>query len=427
MNVKSFAWMVFLFFLVLPLFCRAETRYGLELSDIVLTQENIYDTETLADFGKKERNNTVVVSPFLEYTPSDKLSVYLQSDLFWVHYFETHEDEADADLSSAFVGYQGKMARVFAGFQPFSIGRGFILDDSTPGLALDFDFKGSSGLSLRAAHVEGASTVYAASVHTEPGLFENIELFGAVYHDTDDITASLLDAFYVWNSLLWGTRVAPLTSSHGDLYYLGVGADVFVGNFFIKASGILQKGTLTFATETPKMTRDIDFTSFLTDLEISRNISDTWSVSGLLFIRSGGRSESDKLENHTFVTPKPMGYRPQVFSNDQFGPYLNESGFYSQGIVIPGLVSPGLSLSWTPVEKLMLKTTLTLLYPYSEPGDGASFYGWEGDFSLSYSFAKRWDILAEAGYFRHGDFFIDDNGNTPDPSIRVLAGVKVSY
>ena len=67
------------------------------------------------------------------------------------------------------------------------------------------------------------------------------------------------------------------------------------------------------------------------------------------------------------------------------------------------------------------------MYPYSEPGDGASFYGWEWDFSLSYAFAKRWECLAEAGYFEHGDFFADEQGKTPGPSTRVMAGIQVSY
>jgi len=122
-----------------------------------------------------------------------------------------------------------------------------------------------------------------------------------------------------------------------------------------------------------------------------------------------------------------MSYRTQIFSNDQFGPYQNESGFYSQGIVMPGLISPAISLTWAPRENLMFKTVYSLLYPYSKPGDGASFYGWEWDWSFSYTMGKRWELIGEACYFKHGDFFKDEQGHTPEPIRRILTGINVSF
>lgn len=426
MKNRVFSCLITLLFLVFSTSLYGETRFGLELSDHVLSQKNIYDTDSLNDFSKDEINNTVIVSPYLEYTPLKKISAFVMADLSWEHAFETDEDEGDADLTSAFVCYQGSPAIVYAGVQPFSIGRGFIFNDNTPGLSLDKTLSNTTQVNVKAAHVKGSSTLYSFNLGFEPGLFEKVEMFGAIYHDSNDTTASLLDAFYVWKTL-WTTRIIPLTSSRGDLYYAGLGADIFVGDFFVKATGVVQKGTLTFTTENPEISRDVDFSSYLADVEISRNLSDRWSMSGIFFLRTGGRSESDKLENHTFVTPRPMSYRTQIFSNDQFGPYQNESGFYSQGIVMPGLIAPALSLTWTPRENLMFKTTTSLLYPYSEPGDGASFYGWEWDMSLSYTIGKHWQFIGEAGYFKHGDVFKDEQGQTPEPISRFLTGIHVSF
>lgn len=429
MKNRVFSFLITVFILLPSTHLYGEVRYGFELSDHILSQTNIYDTESLADFSKNEWSNTLTLSPSLECSvkkSSHRLSAYVLADFSWTHSFDPKDDEGDADLSNAFLCYQRGNASLYAGVQPFSIGRGFIMDDNTPGLSLDVKLSKTSDISLKAAHVEGASTLYAANLTFEPGLFEKIEIFGALYHDSDDTTASLLDAFYVYRTL-WVTRILPLSSSRGDLFYAGIGADIFVGDFFVRATGIIQGGDLTFSTQDPEITRDVDFNSCLVDVEVSRNISPAWSVSGIFFLRSGGKSEAGDSENHTFVTPRPMNYRTQVFSNDQFGPYLNESGFYSQGIVIPGLVAPAASLTWTPRDNLMVKTLISLLYPYNEPGDGSSFYGWEWDMTVSCTFGKRWELFGEAGYFDHGDFFKDGQGSTPDPSSRFLTGFKVTY
>lgn len=426
MKNSVFSCLITVFILVFSAQLYGETRFGLELSDHILSQKNVYDTDTLSDFSKEELSNTVIVSPYLEYMPLKKISAFAMADFSWEHSFETDDDDVDVDLSNAFICYQGNPARVYAGLQPLSIGRGFIFNDNTPGLSLYMSLSNTSDISLKAAHVKGSSTLYSFNLGFEPGMFEKIEIFGAVYHDSNNTTASLLDALYVGNTL-WTTRIVPLTSSHGDLYYAGFGADIFVGDFFVKATGIIQKGALTFSTENPKLSRDVDFNSYLADVEISRNFSDTWSISGIFFLRTGGRSEYDKTENHTFVTPRPMSYRTQIFSNDQFGPYMNESGFYSQGIVIPGLISPAISVTWTPKENLMFKTVYALLYPHSEPDDGASFYGWEWDMAVSYTLDKRWELIGEAGFLKHGDFFKDEQGQTPEPISRFLTGINVSF
>lgn len=282
MKNSVFSCLITLLILVFSTSLYGETRFGLELSDHILSQKNIYDTDSLNDFSKDEINNTVIVSPYLECTPLKNISTFVMADLSWEHAFETDEDEEDADLNSAFVCYQGSPVIVYAGVQPFSIGRGFIFNDNTPGLSLDMTLSNTTQISVKAAHVKGSSTLYSFNLGFEPGLFEKVELFGAMYHDSNDTTASLLDSFYVWRTL-WTTRIIPLTSSRGDIYYAGFGADIFAGDFFVKATGVVQKGTLTFTTENPEISRDVDFSSYLADVEISRNLSDTWSMSGIFF------------------------------------------------------------------------------------------------------------------------------------------------
>ena len=426
MKKTVFSWLVAVTILFSSMVDAGENRFGLELTNIVLSQNHLYDTETLSDFSKDEWSDTILVSPSFMLSPVKKLRIYGLTVLAWQRTFHPEDDETDADLSNAFLCYLGDNATVYAGLQPFSIGRGFVFEDNTPGLSVDAPLTRKSTLGIKAAHVKGNSRLYSVDVGFEPGLFEKILVFGALYHDDDDTTADLVDAFYIWRTL-WNVNVVPLTMSRGKIFYAGIAADFFAGDFFVKATGIVQHGSMTLSTEDPDLTRDIRFRSYLADVEISKNFSPSWSMSGIFFVRSGGTADSSKDSYHTFIAPRPMNYRTVVFSNDQFGPYLNESGFYSQGVVIPGLVAPALTVSWTPADNLMVKTLVSMLYPFSRPEDGASFYGWEWDMSFSYKFRRKWELFGEAGYFDHGDFFKDEQAKVPEPATRFLGGIKVEF
>ena len=404
----------------------AETQYGIEISEQVLSEKNTYNTDTLFEFNKDDLNNILILSPYMEWSMGKNVSFFLLGDFTWSHSFERDDDDGDADLGNAFLCLNNDKTLLSAGLQPFSFGRGFIFDDNAPGLSFDLSLSPSSRLNLKSAHVKGSSSLFSFSFGYEPGLFEKIELFGVVYHDSDDTVASLLNAYFTWDTI-FSSGVVPLTSSKGDLYYAGIGADVFLGDFFVKATGIIQKGMLTFSTEDPDISRDTDISAFFADIEISRNLNDVCSMAGFFLIRSGGRADSRDDENHSFIVPRSMEYRTQIFANDQFGPYHNETGFISRGIIAPGLISPGLSMTLTPFENVIAKTVVSLLYPYHEPDDNASFYGWEWDLALSYTVRKNWELFAEAGYFRHGDFFKTEQGETPDPASRVLTGINVSF
>ncbi len=426
MKNTVFSWLTTMILLFFSMTEAGENTFGLEIASLVRSQNHFYDTETLNDFSNDEWSNTIMLSPSFVLSPVNRIRIYGLADLSFEHTFYPKDDEMDADLSNAFMCYLGDDYTMYAGLQPFSIGRGFVFEDNTPGFSLEMSLSRNSTLGLKAAHVKGDSRVYSVDVGFEPGLFEKIRIFGALYHDDDDTTAELVDAFYIWRTW-WNVNVVPLTTSRGKLFYAGVCADFFMGDFFVKATGVAQHGSMTLSTEDPDMTRDIGFRSFLADVEISKNLHPTWSMSGILFIRSGGTSDTSRETNHTFIAPRPMNYRTVVFSNDQFGPYLNESGFYSQGVVIPGLIAPAFTVSWTPADNLMVKTLVSLLYPYTKPDDGSSFYGWEWDMSFSYRFQRKWEFFGEAGYFDHGDFFRDDRGGTPEPATRVLGGVKVEF
>jgi hypothetical protein len=49
------------------------------------------------------------------------------------------------------------------------------------------------------------------------------------------------------------------------------------------------------------------------------------------------------------------------------------------------------------------------------------------DWSFSYTMGKQWELIGEAGYFKRGYFFKDEQGHTPEPIRRILTGINVGF
>ena len=63
MKKTVFSWLFAVTILFSSMVDAGENRFGLELTNIVLSQNHLYDTETLSDFSKDEWSNTIMVSP----------------------------------------------------------------------------------------------------------------------------------------------------------------------------------------------------------------------------------------------------------------------------------------------------------------------------------------------------------------------------
>jgi hypothetical protein len=138
----------------------AGVEFGGEISNHVLHETNVYDTDTQLDFNKDELENIVVLSPYLGWSQG-QFSAYSLAQLTWTHSFETSDDDLDPDLTNAFVRYTAKPLDVYAGLQLFSVGRGFIHRDNEPGMTLDVNFNNRSFISLKGAAVGGKSGLFS--------------------------------------------------------------------------------------------------------------------------------------------------------------------------------------------------------------------------------------------------------------------------
>jgi len=403
-----------------------EIRYGLELSDFILLENNLYETEPETGFNHDSLGNEILISPFLEISHQETIYAFLKSDLYWLHYFDDHDDEQQGELTSAFVCLKNKPALVCAGLQPFSVGRGLIHDENEVGISLELDANDSFQVNLSAASLDYSSSLWSFDLEYTPGFFETIDVFAAYYKAGDQ---AFSNKFYAYDqqTILWTTYLVDLPINSGELMYVGGGVDAFVLGTYVRLTAIAQKGQINFSSERGRLRKGVDVSAYIADLDISLNMNDTWSGSFFMRVMSGGAPENDSNDIHGYITPLPLSLRTLVFSNEQFGPADEGEGIISQSMNLFGLVSPGLSLSCSPTKDLFIKSQVSFLYPYKQPGENRSFYGWEGDVSLSWTVKPWLDYNLEAGYFRHGDVFKNEQGEKPPPAVRMITGFTVSY
>lgn len=410
-----------------------ETRFGLDVTDNIVIENNLFDTDHPENgFGYDSKGNEIILSPSLNLAYGDSLNVYFLGDFSWTHYIDDHDDDTDTDIGAAMVCVAFPKTMVTLGIQPVTAGRGMIDGESEPGLSLDVSLSGQLSMNVSASALDDSSALYALNLDYTPGLFEKINVFAAYYNAGHE---SFSGTFYLYeNQTILGTPVTiNFPYNTGYLSFIGAGADLIVLGNYLQFTVIAEQGEITFDSDEymlwngPKtITRTVDVSSFLADVEISRNLSDIWSVSGFLRAQSGGRSGDSPGQLDSYVTPVPLTYRTLVFNQDQFFPESDQNGLISNAVIHSGLVAPGLSLSFTPRENIFIKGLVSGFYPYRSV-DGASFYGWEWDLSLKWKVSQRIDWHAQAGWFYHGDVAEDLQGEGPPPASCIVTGITVSF
>lgn len=427
MNVRYF----FFLYVILALFpCRsllaAETRFGCELSDHLIVENNLYDEDQATGYTSDSTGNEIVFSPYAEFSYGDTLSAFFLSNFSGIHYFDDHDDDVDGELANAFACLKNKSSLICAGLQPFNFGRGLIYDENEPGLSVDLGTHDRLKVNIMAAALDQSSSLWSINFVYIPSLFEKFEVFSAYYNAGDQAFSRNFYAFeersYMGTPYLVGL---PLNS--GDLMYAGGGFDVFMFGAYVRMTAIAQKGHITFSTDKARINRKMEVTSFIADLDVSRNIGELWSFSILTRIMSGGPSDLESNKLHSYISPLPLTLRSLVFDNDQFAPEDYRDGIVSRSMTLSGLVAPGLSLTCTPTDNLLLKSMASLFYPYDQPGENQTFYGWEWDISLFWTVNSWLNYSFEAGYFQHGDVFKNEQGEKPPPASRVITGITVSF
>ena len=402
-----------------------------------LTLENNYFNATSGKFNQSDPFNMIVISPNLYVSAGNHLSLYLLTDLYWTHYWDSLEtDELDAEFVNAYLTLYHKKLTSDIGIQSFNLGKGHIMASNEPGITVHYQSTRKLSCTLEAARIINTSPILSTTIGYQTGFSENLSLFGVWFQDNDNGFADMLNYqdqalmnswLYARSPTLWLLNQADLlnfTKSQGDLIWYGISSDMFLGDFYLSGIMMIETGSGSITLEYPDRVWEFTLSSYLVDVDLNYNFTDSFSVGTFIFI-IGGMNNREK-DIHTFIAPMPRHDRTSIFFSQRFSDQIEDDFLSKGGIYWAGVIAPGIKIDYHRTEKLRSSITLAVFFPEDTPSDNRSWYGWETDVNMSYTIQEKYTLSCEFGLFQHGDFY-QYQGKTPDPATKFTMGIHTFF
>jgi hypothetical protein len=413
-----------------------EYQPGVFLDEQLVLENNYFDS-TSGKYNQSDPYNMIVISPNLYISEGNQFSFYLLTDLYWTHYWDSlEEDELEAEFVNAYVTLCHKKLTSDIGIQSFNLGKGHIMTGSEPGITIHYQSTRKLSCTLEAARVIDTSPIVSTTIGYQTGFSENLSLFGVWFQDNDNGFADMLNYqdqalmnrwLYARNPYLWLLNQADLlnfTQSQGDLFWYGINSDIFLGDFYLSGIMMIETGSGSITLEYPDRVWEFTLSSYLVDVDLNYNFTDSFSAGTFIFI-IGGMNNREK-DIHTFIAPMPRHDRTSIFFSQRFSDQIEDDFLSKGGIYWAGVIAPGIKIDYHRTEKLRSSITLAVFFPEDTPSDNRSWYGWEADTNLSYTIQEKYTLSCEFGLFQHGDFY-QYQGKTPDPATKFTMGIHTFF
>ena len=397
----------------------AEYHLCLELTDTYYNQSHYLDRYT-GHYDRDRSYNFLTAAPSLTLSLEKNALIYLRGDLQWIYEPDVDPQREDDDgeqwdtfMTSAYLSVGDKPFQLVAGLQPVEFGSSLIAADDAPGLTLTLT-RHRWSLTGQAAEVMESSPMAGLTLGYTPGLFEHVSLFGVWFRDGEDAFARTLPDLY---QLLEPT-------SHGELWWLGGSAELFVGRARLALTAALEYGDITFEHRFEQVRWDVQ--AYIGDMALSVNLNARSSCELFFFIASGDDDARDGTL-HAFLSPTPYNPRALIFFDPEWLDRNTTSVMTYGGSTVHGAVAPGIRFSFEPVEKMLLQAAWTVFYPQQAPADDRDQYGWEFDAQASFSIRHNIEIYLDAARFEYGSYFKDGSGQVPEAAMLFALGCRVPF
>lgn len=399
-------------------FC-LDHHFGWEMFDGLFKKTNFPDaplTSEAGDSGLVDDTYAILgLYPELRLGLEGHFDARAQAGLEWTHSWDAeNHDDWNAEAIAATLGYHARRLSVEAGLQPLRAGRGLIAYGDEPGATVNWKGWAPFTFHAEASQVLDTSPLALLSVSMSPGFLETVEVFAAGFHDRDGAMTDVF-ASVVRN---------PLARADGDLFWVGIDADIFLKNASV--SGILMGEWGNVALHLPSRDRRMDAASHLFDGEISYPFFDKLSLSAFVFA-AGGDSHPANGTLTAFVSPMPFNSRTLIFFNGGFSRYEASETVGFGGVTWDGAVAPGLGAAYQAFDEVSVELTAAILFPERHAFSADTAYGWEADARLSYAFYQKQRIFLEAGVLVYGDYWKDTLGYRPDPATMAAGGIDLFF
>jgi len=213
-------------------------------------------------------------------------------------------------------------------------------------------------------------------------------------------------------------------TSSGNLWWIGAGAELFIGKAQLSAIGIYELGQIVYHLRRGDIDRDL--ASYLADISLEGNLNN-WVSLGLFFFTAGGDDDIRDDTVTSFVSPLPYNSRAAIFFDPEWVDRNTEGTLAYGGTTAYGVVAPGVTVTLLPMADLLITGTLATFYPQVTAPNDRVWYGWEADIDLNYPIWRDIQFYFEAARFEFGNFFKDNQGKVPDPSWLLSVGCRMVY
>ncbi len=395
-----------------------ESQFKLELRNSYADRHNYLDG-TSGEFDRDIDEYLFSVTPSLMMFFEKDVWAYIRGDFEWEFdsdgeqtYSNLEDDQKDI-ITNAYFSVGGKPLQAIVGRQPVVFGNGLISIDDAPAISLSVE-QSPWKWHLQAGQIMDHSPLAGMTLAYEPGLFEQINLFGAWFQDRDDAFAHTLPNRF---QLLEPT-------SDGELWWMGASAEVFLGDMQLRLNAIYEGGQVDFEHLAGETSRDI--AAYLVDATLETNLNDRLSLAIFFFAASGDDSfRGDTLS--TFISPLPHNSHLLIFFDPEWQDRNSEDILTYGGSTFYGVKAPGVQLTLAPVNDLLVESKVAILYPFEAPDDDRDQYGWEFDILFQYTFMQRYEFNLAAAHFEFGNFFENQDDQTPEAASLFSLGLTCNF
>lgn len=383
-------------------------------------QENFLSRDDLRriddwHFTNDQAYNLLNLRPLLALNSEKGMWGYVGVDLTWQSDVEDEDgDTVEVDFSTAYLSLKRGKVRVDVGVQAVEFGDAHILADDTLAAVVHADLANGYG-EFVAAKVMDHSPMVGVTLGYQPGHYEHVEVFGIWYDDKDDTFAG---------SIPLDDELLNVESSDGSLYYLGMAADLFLGNTLLTVVAAYQTGWYTISG--PLRTIQADVSAYFGDISLQKNLADWCSVGIFCYFASGDDSPSSG-DFHSFISILSYHDRASIFFDPDFMDIDDSEQFILSGGHTGGTIAPGLNLTLASDWGLIAEFALIYLYADQALSDGSQWYGWEADLDINFTLRDRYKFFLEAARFEHGDYYESLLNESLDAATRLSAGLRVIF
>ncbi|MGC8579528.1 MAG: hypothetical protein ACP5T7_04140 [bacterium] len=338
---------------------------------------------------------------------------------------------------------------IYAGEREIIGGSRLLFDNYQPSLTFDYNFIDTLDVPLsfefNAVKVEPyklydpsrTSMFYEAELSYNFSLFEYVTMFYANFEDTDNTLAPMLNniIYYTlfnrteYNALVnrYGRIRAdriiaclqqeyynggPIHSSKSNINWFGITGDRYFGFFELNLTGMLEMGNGNIDGNNclnydSPFTRHFNTYGYLADVKFKYHIHDFATIGIFFNLSSGDKTPWQAILKqgtlNSFISVFPYNTESNLFFNGGINQNLNTGTMAMAGRRGLGDVAYGGIVDIYPVKSIEFTFTPVLLYP--EITDKS--YGFEADFTFTYTLNKYISFPFETDYFSPGDFFQD--------------------